>query len=244
MQRSLGNAGFLFYLSNRCSRPGHTLPASNTLIASSQVVSGELQGNEALFPLRQRLWESWTVKKAERRRMMLLNCGVGEDSWESLGLQGDPTSPIWRDQPWDFFGRNYAKAETPVLWPPHVKSWLTGEDSDAGRDWGQEEKGKTGWMRWLDGITDSMGVNLSELQELVMDRETWGAAIQGVAKSQTRLSDWTELNWTDALPSILYSFSHSILNRSSMRYTLLLSLYSKWRNWNISSVINLGSQLV
>ena len=96
MQRSLGNAGFLFYLSNRCSRPGHTPPASNTLIASSQVVSGELQGNEALFPLRQRLWESWTVKKAERRRMMLLNCGVGEDSWESLGLQGDPTSPFWR----------------------------------------------------------------------------------------------------------------------------------------------------
>ena len=47
------------------------------------------------------------------------------------------------DQPWDFFGRNYAKAETPILWPPHVKSWLTGKDSDAGRDWGQKEKGMT-----------------------------------------------------------------------------------------------------
>ena len=66
---------------------------------------------------------------------MLLNCGVGEDSLESLGLQGD--------QPWDFFGRNDAKAETPVLWPPHVKSRLIGKDSDAGRDWGQEEKGMT-----------------------------------------------------------------------------------------------------
>ena len=59
-------------------------------------------------------------------------------------------------QPWDFFGRNDAKAETPVLWPPHAKSWLIGKDSDAGRDWGQEEKGMTqdemaGWHHQFDG---------------------------------------------------------------------------------------------
>ena len=92
------------------------------------------------------------------------------------------------DQPWDFFRGTDAEAETPVLWPPHAKSCVIGRDSDAGRDWGQEEKGTTG-LRWLDGIMDLMDVSLSELRALVMDREAWHAAIHGVRKSQARLSN-------------------------------------------------------
>ena len=100
------------------------------------------------------------------------------------------------DQLWVFFGRNDTKAETPVLWPPYVKSWLIGKDPDAGRDWGQEEKGTTedemaGWHHWLDGRESEWTPGN------VMDREAWSAVIHGIAMSRTRLSDWTELNWTE-----------------------------------------------
>ena len=88
------------------------------------------------------------------------------------------------DQPWDFFGRNDAEAETPVLWPPHEKSLLIGKDSDAGRGWGQEKEGTTE-DEMVDGIVDSMDMSLSELREMVMNREAWRAAIHGVSKSQT-----------------------------------------------------------
>ena len=73
---------------------------------------------------------------------MPLNCGAGEDFWEFLGLQGDPTSQLSKgNQSWIFIGRTDAEAEAPILWPPDVKNWLTGKDPEAGKDWGQEEKG-------------------------------------------------------------------------------------------------------
>ena len=97
------------------------------------------------------------------------------------------------DQPWDFFGRNDTKAETPVLWPPHEKSWLIGKDSDAGRDWGQEEKGTTedemaGWQHWLDGRESEWTPGVGDGQGGLACCDSWG-------HKESDTTEW--LNWTD-----------------------------------------------
>ena len=123
---------------------------------------------------------------------MLLNCGVWEDSWESLDCKEIQPVHSKGNQSWMFIRRTDVEAETPILWPSDAKSWLIFKDPNAGKDWRQEEKGTT-----EDDIMDSMDMSLSKLQELVTDTEAWRAVVYGVTKSRIRLSNWTELNWTD-----------------------------------------------
>ena len=133
-------------------------------------------------------------RKLSAEELMLLNCGIGEDSWESLGLQGDQPVHPKGDQPWVFIGRTDAEAETPILWPPHEKTWLIGKDPDAGRDWGQEEKGTTddemaGWHHLLDGHEFEWTPGVGDGQGGLVCCDSCGC-------KELDTTEW--LNWTDA----------------------------------------------
>ena len=136
-------------------------------------------------------------RKLSAEELMLLNCGIQEDTWESLVLQEGPIVHPKEDQSWVFIGRTDAEAETPVLWPPHVKSWLTGKNSDAGRDCGQE-KGTTedemaGWHHWLDGRESEWTPGVGNGQGGLVCCGSWGHK----ELDTTEQLNWTELNWTE-----------------------------------------------
>ena len=141
--------------------------------------------------------EGWTVRKAEHWQTDAFELWCWRRLLSPLDYKEiQPVHPKG-DQSWVFIGRTDAETETPILWPPHAKSWLIGKDPDAGRDWGQEEKGTTedemaGWHHRLDGHEFEWTPGVGDGQGGL------AFSIHGVAKSRTWLSDWTEPNWAES----------------------------------------------
>jgi len=118
---------------------------------------------------------------------MLLNCGVGKDSWESLGIQGDPIGQSSRKSVLNIHWRTDTEAETPILWPPDEKNCLTGKDPDIGKDWRQEEMTEDDMVGWLDGYEFEQALGISDGQGSLAWCSPWNFKKLDMTKG---------LNWT------------------------------------------------
>ena len=155
-----------------------------------------LLGRKAMiFPVAMCECECWTIKKTECWRTDALIVVLEKPLESPLDCKEfQPVHPKG-DQSWVFIGRTDAKAETPILWPPHAKSWLIGKDPDAGRDWGQEEKGRTedemaGWHHRLNGHESEWTLGFGDGQRGLACCDSWG-------RKELDTTEW--LNWTELI---------------------------------------------
>ena len=135
------------------------------------------------------------------------------------------------DQSWVFTGRTDAKAETPILWPPHAKGWLIGKDSDAGRDWGQEEKGTTedemaGWHHWLDRFEFEWTLGVGDGQGSLACCDSWG-------RKESDTTEW--LNWTELKICLnhLFLFTFCVWLLDSLKLHTQHAVYLRYFFWTV-----------
>ena len=167
-------------------------------------------------------------RKLSAKELMFLNCGVGEDSWESLAQQGD--------QSWVFTRRTDVETEIPIFWPPDAKNWLIWKDPDAGKDWGQEEKGTTedemdGWHHWLDGHESEWTPGVGDGQGGLACCSPWGC-------KELDTTEW--LNWTD--DSSMFSFLRNLFSITAVAFSV--SARSTWRFQSLHIFVNACYSLV